>query len=116
MGIPILKGTLSYNIEQRRHGIRGNWCFENTATASKQRFEYLRNLSADEDVTTLPLDGEYHGSFNILHVTINAKGKRKERTSVITESGVGIKFIKKEDGTYDVKGQGRNDYGIFEIY
>ena len=114
--LPILKGTLSYNIEQRRHNIRGNWSYENANATPKQRFEYLRNLSNDEDVTKLPLDGEYHGSFNVVHVHTNAKGKRKESMRVITESGVSIKFTKKGDGLYDVRGQGRNDYGTFEIF
>lgn len=114
--LPVLKGTLSYNIEHRRHYIRGNWNYENANGLPAQRFEYLRNLSEEEDVTTIPLDGEYHGSFSIFHVHTNAKGKRKEKTSVISENGVAIKFLKKDDELFDVKGQGSNDYGIFEIF
>lgn len=114
--IPLLKGSLTYSVDQSRHAIRGYWHYENAEGAPKQRFEYLRNLPEGEDVTKLPVDGEYHGSFNIVHVHVNNKGKRKERNSMILETGVKIKFSKKEDKLYDVKGEGRNDYGTFEIY
>jgi hypothetical protein len=115
---PVLKGTLSYNIELRRHLIRGMWNYENSSAFPHQRFELLRNLDATEDPKQLPQDGEFHGSFSLAYFHTTSKGKQKERSKVIPETGVKIKFTKiegDEEGTYKVDGTGTNQFGIFHI-
>jgi hypothetical protein len=114
---PVLKGTLSFNIETRRHMIRGMWNYENSSTFPPQRFELLRNLDKDEDPTVLPSDGEFHGSFSLAYFHTTSKGKQKERSKVIPESGVKITFtpIQGNDGEFDVDGEGTNQFGIFNI-
>jgi len=118
---PVLKGTLSYNTDLKRHVIRGMWNYENANDAPSklpaQRFELLRNLGPEEDVTELPKDGEFHGSFSLAYFHTTSKGKQKERSKVITESGVNIKFtkIEGEEGKFKVDGKGTNQFGIFHI-
>ena len=114
---PVLRGTLSYNLELRRHLIRGMWNYENSNAFPPQRFELLRNLDPDEDVAVLPKDGEFHGSFSLAYFHTTSKGKQKERSKVIPESGVNIKFTKIEgkDDSYKVDGKGTNQFGIFHI-
>jgi len=56
---PLLKGTLSYNLELRRHVMRGNWNYENSNAFPSQRFELIRNLREEEDPKILPKDGEF---------------------------------------------------------
>jgi Bromodomain extra-terminal - transcription regulation/Bromodomain len=114
---PVLKGTLSFNVETRRHMIRGMWNYENSSTFPPQRFELLRNLERDEDPATIPIDGEFHGSFSLAYFHTTSKGKQKERSKVIPESGVKIKFTKIEgsDGEFAVDGEGTNQFGIFNI-
>eukprot|EP00934_Nitzschia_sp_Nitz4_P004415 Nitzschia sp. Nitz4//scaffold9_size221794//189005//193052//NITZ4_001378-RA/size221794-snap-gene-0.194-mRNA-1//-1//CDS//3329561097//4405//frame0 len=115
---PVLKGTLSYNVELRRHLIRGMWNYESSSAFRPQRFELLRNLDPTEDPKELPKDGEFHGSFSLAYFHTTSKGKQKERSKVIPESGVNIKFTKVEDdaqGTYKVDGTGTNQFGIFHI-
>lgn len=118
---PVLRGTLSYNAEPRQHLIRGMWNYENS-NAAAQKFELLRNLRDDEiDGTILPVDGEFHGSFSLSYFSTTSKGKQKERSKVIAESGVKIKFTKidgseSENGSdYKVDGTGVNQFGIFHI-
>ena len=118
---PVLRGTLSYNAEPRQHLIRGMWNYENSNAFPAQKFELLRNLRDDEtDGTILPVDGEFHGSFSLSYYSIS-KGKQKERSKVIAESGVKIKFTKIEDTSsengseYKVDGTGVNQFGIFHI-
>ncbi len=119
---PVLRGTLSYNAEPRQHLIRGMWNYENSNAFPAQKFELLRNLRDDEtDGTTLPKDGEFHGSFSLAYYHTTSKGKQKERSKVIAESGVKIKFTKiegseSEHGSeYKVDGTGVNQFGIFHI-
>eukprot|EP00978_Attheya_sp_CCMP212_P032052 scaffold123458_cov45-Attheya_sp.AAC.1 len=129
---PLLKGTLSYNLTLRRHLIRGMWNYENAVPGvfpPPQRFELVRNLGTNEDVAKLPLDGEFHGSFSLAYYHTTSKGKRKERSRVISESGVQIHFTPlssdndndnddDNDGESDkftVEGQGTNQFGIFQI-
>lgn len=114
---PVLKGTLSYNMETRRHMIRGMWNYENSNALPPQRFELLRNLDKDEEVTVLPTDGEFHGSFSLAYFHTTSKGKQKERSKVIMESGVGIKFtpIEGKEGEFNVDGEGTNQFGVFNI-
>jgi hypothetical protein len=117
--LPVLRGTLSYNSEPRQHLIRGMWNYENSNTLPSQKFELLRNLRDDEtdtDLTTLPKDGEFHGSFSLAYHT-TCKGKQKERSKVVSESGVKIKFTKIEDSNneYKVDGTGVNEFGTFCI-
>lgn len=114
---PVLRGTLSYNVETRRHMIRGMWNYENSSTFPPQRFELLRNLDKDDDVTILPSDGEFHGSFSLAYFHTTSKGKQKERSKVIPESGVIIKFtpIEGVEGEYEVDGEGTNQFGVFNI-
>jgi len=120
--LPLLKGKLYYisNELTRKHVIQGMWNFESSTENAPQRFELVRQLGPDEDPADLLKDGTFNGSFNLAYVHISAKGKRKERTRVIAESGVKIKFVKKEDcgdaDAYDVKGQGTNQYGVFSIF
>lgn len=121
---PVLRGTLSYNDEPRQHLIRGMWNYENSNAFPAQKFELLRNLRDDEeDGMTLPKDGEFHGSFSLAYYSTR-KGVQRERSKVIAESGVKIKFTKIEgseantDGNgpeYKVDGTGVNEYGIFHI-
>ena len=89
----------------------------------------------------MPKDGTFHGSFSLAYVHISAKGKRKEKSKVIMESGVKIKFTERcgddyhededsDDGhghgrghgrgngasqldSYNVQGEGTNQYGVF---
>jgi hypothetical protein len=113
---PVLRGTLSYNMELRRHLIRGMWNYENSSTFPPQRFELLRNLEPDEDPTVLPKDGEFHGSFSLAYFHTTSKGKQKERSKVISESGVNIKFTKiPGEERFKVDGKGTNQFGIFHI-
>lgn len=113
---PVMKGTLSYDIDQRRHLIRGMWNYENSTVFPPQRFELLRNLSPSEDLKKLPQDGEFHGSFSLAYFHTTSKGKQKERSKVIPESGVKIKFTPDSDGDgYKVDGTGTNQFGIFHI-
>jgi hypothetical protein len=115
---PVLKGTLSYNVELRRHLIRGMWNYEHSSAFPHQRFELVRNLEPNENPKELPLDGEFHGSFSLAYFHTTSKGKQKERSKVIQEHGVNIKFTKTEDdevGTFKVDGRGTNQFGIFHI-
>jgi hypothetical protein len=114
---PVLRGTLSYNIDLRRHLIRGMWNYENSHALPPQRFELLRNLDAGEDPTVLPKDGEFHGSFSLAYFHTTSKGRQKERSKVIPESGVKIVFtkIENEPGSFKVDGKGTNQFGIFHI-
>mmetsp|Transcript_7110 Transcript_7110/g.13449 ORF Transcript_7110/g.13449 Transcript_7110/m.13449 type:complete len:1377 (+) Transcript_7110:406-4536(+) len=118
--LPVLKGTLSYisNELTRRHIIRGMWNFESSSEHAPQRFELVRTLGPEEDPTELPKDGVFDGSFNLAYVHVSTKGKRKERSKVITESGVNIKFTERhgEDDSFNVKGEGTNQYGIFSLF
>jgi len=122
---PVLRGTLSYNAEPRQHLIRGMWNYENSNTFPPQKFELLRNLMDDEtDVKVLPKDGEFHGSFCLVYYHTTSKGKQKERSKVVPESCVKIKFTKiqntnananDDDDKYKVDGTGVNQFGIFHI-
>ena len=114
---PVLKGTLSYNMELRRHLIRGMWNYENSSAFPHQRFELLRNLDAGEDPKEMPKDGEFHGSFSLAYFHTTSKGKQKERSKVIPEHGVKIKFtkIEGEEGNFKMDGVGTNQFGIFHI-
>jgi hypothetical protein len=114
---PVMKGTLSYDEDSRRHLIRGMWNYEHSTVFPPQRFELLRNLSPGEDLKMLPQDGEFHGSFSLAYFHTTSKGKQKERSKVIQESGVNIKFIKIEgkEGAYTVDGKGTNQFGIFNV-
>ena len=97
--------------------IRGMWNYENSSTFPPQRFELLRNLDRDEDATVLPSNGEFHGSFSLAYFHTTSKGKQKERSKVIPESGVKIKFIPIEgkEGEFDVDGEGTNQFGVFNV-
>lgn len=115
---PVMKGTLSIDLNpQRRHLIRGMWNYEHSTTFPPQRFELIRNLGPDEDTATLPVDGEFHGSFSLAYFHTTSKGKQKERSKVISESGVNIKFTKLSgsEAEYQVDGTGTNQFGIFSI-
>ena len=114
---PVLRGTLSYNLDSRRHIIRGMWNYENSTAFPPQRFELVRSLEKDEDPKVLPKDGEFHGSFSLAYYHTTSKGKQKERSKVIPESGVNIKFTKIEgtEKEYKVDGQGTNQFGVFNI-
>lgn len=113
---PVLKGTLSYNLDLGRHVIRGMWNYENSNAFPPQRFELLRTLDKGEDPKELPKDGEFHGSFSLAYYHTTSKGKQKERSKVISEHGVKIVFTKIEGSTgYKVDGKGTNQFGIFHI-
>ena len=116
---PLLKGTLSYNLELRRHVLRGMWNYENHSNAfHPQRFELIRNLSADETVEEIPQNGEFHGSFSLTYMHKTSKGKQRERSKVISESGVQITFTPTSSDTkksFNVHGEGTNQFGIFII-
>jgi len=119
---PVLRGTLSYNAEPRQHLIRGMWNYENSNAFPPQKFELTRHLRDDEtDGSTLPKDGEFNGSFSLAYYHTTSKGKQKERSKVIAESGVKIKFTNiegtsTENGSeYKVDGTGINQFGIFHI-
>ena len=114
---PVLRGTLSYNVDMRKHLIRGMWNYENSNALPPQRFELVRAVDENEDVKQLPKDGEFHGSFSLAYFHTTSKGKQKERSKVITESGVNIKFtkIEGEEGRFNVDGKGTNQFGIFHI-
>ena len=116
---PVMKGTLSYDLVLRRHLIRGMWNYEHSTVFPPQRFELLRTLGPEEDPTELPKDGEFHGSFSLAYFHTTSKGKQKERSKVIPESGVQINFTLDENGeegkTYKVDGKGTNQFGVFHV-
>lgn len=114
---PLLKGILSYNLLARKHFLRGMWNYEASKEFPPQRFELTRTLEPDEDPTVLIKDGEFNGQFSLAYYHVNSKGKRKERSKIIKEEGVKIVFKKKEGNgkVIEVKGEGHNQYGIFEI-
>jgi hypothetical protein len=93
------------------------WNYEHSTVFPPQRFELLRNLSPGEDLEKLPSDGEFHGSFSLAYFHTTSKGKQKERSKVIQESGVNIKFtrIEGKEGSYKVDGKGTNQFGIFNV-
>lgn len=118
---PLLVGTLSYVDKDnlRRHVIRGNWKYEHTAeTAAPMRFELLRNIPPEEDVTQLPMDGEFNGSFSLQYAFKNTKGKLKLKNRTVPESGVAMTFKEDKDneGEYSVNGKGTNEFGVFELF
>lgn len=118
---PLLVGTLSYVDKDnlRRHVIRGNWKYEHTAeTAAPMRFELLRNIPPEEDVTQLPMDGEFNGSFSLQYTFKNTKGKLKLKNRTVAESGVALSFKEDKDneGEYSVNGKGTNEFGVFELF
>jgi hypothetical protein len=114
---PVMKGTLSCDIDQRRHLIRGMWNYENSNDFPPQPFELVCNLPPEEDKEVLPRDGEFHGSFRLAYSHLTSKGKKKDRVKVIPETGVNIKFTETEkEGDYKVDGKGTNQFGIFHIY
>ena len=117
--VPVLRGTLSYinNELTRKHVIQGKWNFEPSTEHAPQNFQLVRTLGLDEDPTELPKDGTFDGSFSLAYVHISAKGKKKEKSRVIQESGVRIKFTEREgeDDAYDVHGEGTNQYGVFSV-
>lgn len=116
---PVMKGTLSIDLNPlRRHLIRGMWNYEHSTTFPPQRFELVRNLGPEEDTNKLPMDGEFHGSFSLAYIHTTSKGKQKERSKVISETGVKITFTKVdgENGEFKVEGTGTNQFGIFQIY
>ena len=115
---PVLRGTLSYNLDQRRHSIRGFWSYEAPGAAPPQRWELVRILGPDEDVKVLPQNGEFHGNFDLMYSYVTSKGKHKESSRNIAETGVKLAFTPADDdkGTFNVNGTGNNDFGAFKIY
>ena len=111
----VLIGTLSYLDKEnlRQHVIRGNWKYEDQsldmAEATAQRFKLIRNIPSDEDVTQLPKDGVFHGSFSM---------QIKLRNHTAAESGVKLTFKedKENEGEFAVNGSGLNGYGAFKLF
>ncbi|KAL7458519.1 hypothetical protein ACHAWC_010106 [Mediolabrus comicus] len=120
--LPLLVGTLSYVDKDslRRHVIRGNWKYEHLSEATApQRFELIRNIPAEEDVTQLPKDGEFHGSFSLQYKFTTSKGKVKLKSRTVPESGVKLTFKggeKEGEEEFAVNGTGTNEYGVFELF
>ena len=114
---PVMRGTLSYNEESRKHIMRGMWNYENSNVFPSQRFELLRTLRADEELERLPADGEFHGSFSLAYLHTTSKGKQKERSKVVQEQGVKIKFVPMPGNPrcYTMTGRGTNQFGVFHI-
>ena len=116
---PVMKGTLSCDIDARRHLIRGMWNYENSNVFPPQPFELVRKLGDAEDKHKLPQDGTFHGSFRLAYFHTTSKGKQKERVKVIPETNVAIKFTQPDAQTkpneYQVDGKGTNQFGIFHI-
>lgn len=117
LGPPIMRGTLSVDLNGQRHLIRGMWNYENSNDFPAQRFELVRNLDPEEDKRKLPVDGVFHGSFSLAYIHTTSKGKQKERSRVVPETGVSIKFtpLPDKEGEYMVDGKGTNQYGVFNI-
>ena len=116
--IPLLRGTLTFNTGKRQHRFSGMWNYEPANnTLPPQRFELVRNLGSNDD-TKLCTNGTYHGSFSVVFVTTNSKGKRKEKSTVFTERDVKIEFEKlSSEGLpeYNLKGKGSNQFGTFQL-
>lgn len=114
---PIMRGTLSIDLNGQRHLIRGMWNYENSDALPPQRFELVRNLESTDDKEKLPIDGVFNGSFSLAYIHVTSKGKQKERSKVIPESGVDIKFvpIPGREREYNVEGKGTNQFGVFHI-
>ena len=118
---PLLVGTLSYVDKEnlRRHVIRGNWKYEHNAEATApQRFELIRNIPPEEDVTQLPKDGEFNGSFSLQYKFNTSKGKVKFKHRTVAENGVALTFKEEKDkeGEFSVNGTGTNEFGEFELF
>jgi hypothetical protein len=127
---PVMKGTYCFELEPaRRHLIRGMWNYDQPHPVfGPQRFELARTLGPHQDATILPQDGEFHGSFSLAYVHTTSKGKQKERSKVIPESGVQIQFVPVIDTAvnetdansktireYTVQGKGNNQFGTFHL-
>jgi hypothetical protein len=114
-----MRGTLSYSLADRKHIMRGMWNYEGSTLFPPQRFELLRKIDGpDEELKQLPKDGVFSGSFSLAYVHRTSKGKEKERSKVIPESGVDIKFTREDDtppGEYIVTGRGTNQFGVFHM-
>ncbi len=125
---PILTGILAYSDRDnlRRHIIRGNWKFSHSPDATPQRFELIRIIPPDEDLTELPKDGEFNGSFNVQTHVKTSKMKIKIKNRAVPENGVMLTFTPKEkeeaadDGNdaeaFTVFGRGTNEFGVFELH
>jgi len=115
--LPVMKGTLSYEKELHRHLIRGMWNYEGSSELAPQRFELVRTLSPTDKLEVLPQDGVFHGSFSLAYMHVTSKGKKKERSKVIQETGVQMHFkpIEGKDREFAVDGKGTNQFGVFHI-
>lgn len=116
---PLLVGNLSYSSREsiRRHILRGNWSYGNSALTPPQRFELIRIIPPEETLEDLPKDGVFDGSFNVQETVTKKKGKVKTRNRAIVESGVKLTFKEKgKGGEFSVNGKGANEYGIFELF
>ncbi|KAL3811507.1 hypothetical protein ACHAXA_000411 [Cyclostephanos tholiformis] len=117
---PLLKGVLAYSDRDnlRRHVIRGSWQYETPAAGPPERFELIRNIPPEEDLKELPKDGEFNGSFNVVFAVKNQKGKIRNKTRAVTESGVKLTFKPRDESKeiFDVNGFGLNEFGTFELY
>jgi len=122
----LLVGTLSYINKGfvGRHVIRGNWTEEQKAAAlhgttadnrltMSGRFELSRNIPPQEDVTQLPMNGEFDGWFSLQECNCLLPLVYK-----IAESGVALSFKedKEREGEYSVKGKGTNKFGGFTLF
>jgi hypothetical protein len=98
LGQITLSGTLGYSSDEsaRLHAIRGNWKFDHFPPKDAQRFELIRTVPPSEDLTKLPADGEYHGTFSLAWDYKSPKGKMKTQRKNVAESGVMIWFTETD--------------------
>ncbi|KAL3916387.1 MAG: hypothetical protein SGILL_005203 [Bacillariaceae sp.] len=113
--IPVLRGTISYDEEQRKHFIRGMWNYSNNPDET-MRFDYTRNLSPDEDVTNVMQDGEFTGSFSVNQRAVEG-GKTHSK---IVQETFKLQFQPDEkaanaNGSYTITGTGSNEFGLFSL-
>jgi len=140
--LPLLKGTLTYNLESRKHILRGNWNYDYSKTppalmpttkVPAQRFELTRTFppnTPEEDIKRIPSDGEFQGSFSLVYYIVK-NNKTRERSKVVQENGVRIQFeptaVTQQQqqqlqqpliptNEFKVTGRGMNQYGEFQMY
>jgi len=128
---PLLKGTLTCKLDQRKHILRGMWNYDYTNTPADQmpkqpfpaqQFELIRTFppeASDSEILIMPSNGTFNGSFSLCYFALTKNGKTRERSKIVPETGVAIKFDpipNDPDNKFDVSGRGTNEFGEFDVY
>merc|ERR1719253_298365 len=112
----LLTGTMRYSQEGdvRCHIICGVWTYMDS---SPLEFNFVRELSLEEELEALPKSGTFEGSFMYEYCVNNLK-----MSDIITENDVKISFTPKEENdqnnnqnSFSVKASGTNRFGFFKL-